>query len=297
MANFRLVYENIKISLQSIKGHWLRTILTVSIIAFGIMALVGILTAIDTMKYFLNDNFSMMGSNTFNIQSRELRVHIGGHRNKPKSFEPISFQQATDFKKQYHFPAKVSIFTRGTGIATLKYKSVKTNPNIQVMGADENYIASAGLEIAAGRNLTKTDIENNGHVVVIGSEIAGKLFPNEPDPVGKVISVGAGKYKVVGVLKERGSSIGFSGDKSCIVPVSNVRVYFSRPNMNYNISVLVSDGDLMEAAIGEATGLFRILEKINLTMTTRLPFPKATTLPACLSALPGKFNWALPLSG
>lgn len=290
MANLRLVYENINISLQSIKGHWLRTILTVSIIAFGIMALVGILTAIDTMKYFLNDNFSMMGSNTFNIQSRELRVQIGGHRNKPKSFEPISFQQATDFKKQYHFPAKVSIFTRGTGIATLKYKSVKTNPNIQVMGADENYIASAGLEIATGRNLTKTDIENNGHVVVIGSEIASKLFPNEPDPVGKVISVGPGKYKVVGVLKERGSSIGFSGDKSCIVPVSNVRVYFSRPNMNYNISVLVSDGDLMEAAIGEATGLFRIIRKDKLNDDNSFAISKSDNIASMLIGLTWKIQ-------
>jgi len=264
MANSRLVYENIKISMQSIKGHLLRTILTVMIIAFGIMALVGILTAIDAMKYFLNENFSMMGSNTFNIQSRELRVQIGGHRNKARSFEPISYQQALDFKDQYHFPAKVSVFTRGTGIATLKHGSVKTDPNIQVMGADENYIASAGQEIALGRNITKMDVENNAHVVVIGSEVVEKLFPNKLNPVGEVISVGAGKYKIVGVLAERGSSIGFSGDKSCLMPVSNVRVYFSRPRMNYTISVLVTDGDLMEAAIGEATGLFRKIRKDNL---------------------------------
>jgi putative ABC transport system permease protein len=264
MANTRLIYENIKISLQSIKGHLLRTVLTVMIIAFGIMALVGILTAIDVMKYFLNENFSMMGSNTFNIQSRALRVQIGGHRNRPKSFEPITFQQAIDFKEQYTFPAKVSVFTRGTGIATLKYGSVKTDPNIQVLGVDENYIASSGQEIALGRNINKTDVENNGHVVVIGSEVAAKLFPDKPDPVGEVISVGPGKYKVVGVLKERGSSIGFSGDKSCLMPLTNVRVYFSRPKMNYTISVLVTDGEMMDAAIGEATGLFRKIRRDNL---------------------------------
>ena len=264
MTNSRLIYENIKISLQSIRGHLLRTILTVLIIAFGIMALVGILTAIDTMKFFLNENFSMMGSNTFNIQSRELRVQIGGHRNKPKSFEPITFQQAVDFKKEYHFPSQVSVFTRGTGIATLKNGSIKTDPNIQVMGADENYIASAGLEIDKGRNINITDVEENKHVVVLGSEVADKLFPNVFDPVGKVISVGSGKYKVIGVLKERGSSIGFSGDKSCLLPVSNVRVYFSRPRMNYTISVLVTDSDMMEAAIGEATGLFRKVRKDHL---------------------------------
>ena len=60
--------ENIKIALNSIKGHLLRTCITVSIIAIGIRALVGILTAIDSIDYALNDNFSIMGANTFTIQ-------------------------------------------------------------------------------------------------------------------------------------------------------------------------------------------------------------------------------------
>lgn len=290
MANIRLIYENVTISLQSIRGHLLRTVLTVMIIAFGIMALVGILTAIDAMKFFLNENFSMMGSNTFNIQSRELRVRIGGHRNKAKSYEPISFQQAMNFKNQYNFPAQVSVFTRGSGIATLKHGSLKTNPNIQVMGADENYIASAGQEIALGRNITKTDVETNANVAVIGPEIVDKLFPNKLNPVGEVISVGAGKYKIIGVLKERGSSIGFSGDKSCILPVSNVRVYFSRPNMNYTIAVLVTNTDMMDAAIGEATGLFRKIRKDKLNDDDSFAISKSDNIASMLIGLTWKIQ-------
>ncbi len=264
MLGSRILYENVKISLRSIRLHLLRTILTVMIIAFGIMALVGILTAIDAVKYFLNENFAMMGANTFNIQSRELRVQIGGHRNKPKYYEPITWQQATRFKQEYSFPAKVSVFVRGTGVATVKYHSEKTNPNVSVLGADENYLATAGLEIFSGRNLTEIDVREGKHVTIIGSEIAKKIFPGNVDPVGKVISIGPGKYKVIGVLKERGSSIGFSGDRSCIVPINNVRTYFSRPNMIYNISVWVNDPDMMDAAIGEATGLFRKIRKDHL---------------------------------
>lgn len=62
---FSIILENIKIAVRSIRSHLLRTILTMLIIAFGIMALVGILTAIDSIKYYLNSNFAMMGSNTF----------------------------------------------------------------------------------------------------------------------------------------------------------------------------------------------------------------------------------------
>jgi putative ABC transport system permease protein len=257
MNNTRLIKENLRISLQSIKSHLLRTILTVMIIAFGIMALVGILTAIDAVKSSLNENFAMMGSNTFNIQNRALRMHIGGRRNKARDFKVIDYQQALDFKTQFDFPALTSVFTYGTGTATLKYGSEKTNPNIAVMGTDDNYFSTSGEEIAKGRTFSENEMHFGNHVVIIGNEIAKDLFEKKEDPLGKVISIGAGKYKVIGVLKEKGSSVGFSGGRSCMVPLNNVRQYFSYPNMNYRISVMVTDPQMMDAAIGEATGLFR----------------------------------------
>jgi len=259
MTNTRLIKENLRISFLSIKSHLLRTVLTVLIIAFGIMALVGILTAIDAVEYFLNDNFAMMGSNTFNVQNRDIRVHIGGERQRQKAYEPISYRDALKFKEVYNFPATASIFTYGTGIATLKYKSEKTNPNIQVMGIDENYIKAAGLEISRGRHLTPSEVINGSHVVVIGNEIRTKLFDDKDDPIGKIISIGSGKYRIIGILGERGSSIGFSGDRSCMIPIANVRQYFSRPNMNFRISVMVNNQEEMEAAIGETKGLLRII--------------------------------------
>lgn len=257
MNNTRLIKENLRISFMSIKSHLLRTILTVLIIAFGIMALVGILTAIDAVEATLTKNFAMMGSNTFNIQNRDIRVHIGGERNNPKSFKIIDYNQAMAFKEEYEFPALTTIFSYGTGIATLKYGSEKTNPNIQVMGTDENYIFTAGLEIGRGRTFTSNEVHFGNHVAIIGSEIASLLFKANEDPLGKVISIGSGKYRIIGVLKERGSSIGFSGDRSCIVPVANVRQYFSRPNMNFRIGVMVNNQNEMDAAVGEAIGVMR----------------------------------------
>lgn len=259
MTNTRLIKENLRISFLSIRSHMLRTVLTVLIIAFGIMALVGILTAIDAVEYFLNNNFAMMGSNTFNVQNRDIRVHIGGQSNRQKSYEPISYRDALRFKDEYKFPATASIFTYGTGIATLKYKSEKTNPNIQVMGIDENYIKAAGLEISRGRHLTPTEVANGSHVVIIGNEIRNKLFTDKENPIGKIISIGSGKYRIIGILNERGSSIGFSGDRSCMIPIANVRQYFSRPNMNFRISVMVKNQGEMDAAIGETIGLLRII--------------------------------------
>ncbi len=257
----KVVIENVRISFESIRSHMLRTVLTIAIIGFGIMALVGILTAIDSIKYFLNENFSMMGANTFTIRNREMNVRIGGRRNNAKAYKNITYREAMEFREAYLFPASTSIFTYGSGVVTLKYGSEKTNPNIQVIGVDENYLFNSGFEIEDGRNFTNTEIYNGAHVAIIGSAIANDLFKNNENPVGQIITVGPGKYRIVGILREKGSSIGFSGDRNCLMPLNNVRQYFSRPDMNHSISIRTRTAEELEAAIGEATGLFRIIRQ------------------------------------
>ncbi len=115
-----LVSENIKIAMGAIWSHKLRSWLTIGIIAFGIMALVGILTSIDAVKYFLEENFSMMGANTFSIRNRSMRVHIGGQSAKSEYYRDITYDEAMEFKERFDFPASTGISIWGTGIATVK---------------------------------------------------------------------------------------------------------------------------------------------------------------------------------
>ena len=260
----RLLLENIRISFESIRSHLLRTILTVMIIAIGIMALVGILTSIDAIKYFLTENFTMMGANTFSIRNRSMRIQMGSRTEKARFYERISYEEAITFKDNFDFPAFTSVSAFATHTATLKYKSEKTNPNIATLGTDENYLATSGNDLAKGRNFSNTEVYYGSHVVIIGSELEKTLFKNQEDPIGKIISIGPGKYRVIGVLKEKGSSIGFSGDKNCYLPLNNVRQYFSQPNSSYTINVMAENPEMMESAIGEATGLFRIIRKTPL---------------------------------
>ncbi len=260
MFSKSLIKENIRIALGSIRSNLMRTVLTVFIIAFGIMALVGILTAIESIKSSISNQFQSMGANTFSIVNRESRVRVGGRLARYKSIE---FRDAMSFKEEFNFPAKVSISTFASNVATVKYKSKKTNPNIPVYGADENYLITSGYEIKSGRNFSSGEILSNAHSVIIGSGLVKDIFADGENPLDKVISIGNGKYKVIGVLKEKGSSFGGSGDKTCILPITSVRQYFSRPNMNFRISVLPNDSKLLKAAINEAEGMFRIIRKLR----------------------------------
>ncbi len=255
--------ENFRVALSSIRGQSLRAFLTILIIALGIGALVGILTSIDVMKTSLTSNFTSMGANTFTIRNREFRIRIGRGGKKPKKFRPITFKEAMEFSDRFDFPGTVSVSTMASMASTLKYKSEKTNPNIQVLGVDQNYLATSGYEIERGRNFSRLEATSGAHVALIGHDLILTLFKKE-DPIGKEISVGAGKYLIIGTLKPKGSAMGFGGDKTAMLPIENVRQYFSRPDMTFTISVLSKDARLMEATISNATGLFRIIRKVNI---------------------------------
>lgn len=258
------ILENVRVAAISIRSHMLRTVLTVLIIAFGLMALVGILTAIDSIKSSINSNFTSMGANSFNIRNRGMNLHMGKQSKGFKVYPKITIEDAIRFKERYNFPATVSVSTWASGLATVKYESNKTNPNISVTGADENYITTSGYEIEKGRNFTPLEISSGASVVIVGVEVIKKIFKNNEDPIDKLISIGSGKYKIIGVLKEKGSSMGFSGDRSCLIALNNVRQYFSRPDMSYTISVTIRESRLMEPAISEAISLFRNVRKLPL---------------------------------
>jgi putative ABC transport system permease protein len=259
MPNYSLFQENFKISFQAISANKLRAILTVFIIAFGIMALVGILTAIDSIKYSLNEQFTVMGANTFSISSKQLFASRAGEEDHPE----ISYRQALDFEEEYQFPAEISIRIPASGTATVKYKSEKTNPNIQVVGTDNNYLITSGYTLRRGRNFSVNEINSNAHLVIIGSNLSAELFDYEINPLGEVITIGSGKYKVIGVLEEKGSGFGGGGDRICILPITNVRQYFARSNMDYMITILPNEPRMLDMAISEATGLFRVIRGLR----------------------------------
>lgn len=292
-----LFAQNVLISLDSIRSHLLRTILTVLIIGFGIMALVGILTAIETIKTNLKENFAMMGSNTFTIRNKGLRVHIGGESTKPRSHREISYREAQEFKKRFNFPAESSVYIWGTGTATVKYKSEKTNPNVGVLGVDEGYLTTAGLKLERGRNFSKNEIRYGSHVAIVGSEVIDNVFEKNADPLEKIISIGSGRYKIIGVLEEKGSSMGFSGDRRAYLPVNNVRQYFSRPNMSYSINIMSNNPQDMEAAIGEATGLFRIIREDRIGEEASFEIAKSDSVASMLIDSLKYVTWAATIIG
>lgn len=258
-----MLKENLKIALQSVRGQMLRTVITALIIAIGIMALVGILTAIDAIKNSLTGQFSLLGANTFTIQNRGSGIRIGSGGERPKNFRSITYREAQQFKKRMKAPnAVVSVSDRVSSIAKVKYQNQETDPNAGLWGIDENYLFTAGYQLSSGRNLTATEATQGTAIALIGQDIKSDLFPTD-DPLGKAIQIKGQRYRVVGVLQSKGSSMGFSSDNNVFIPIANARAWFNTAGTSYAVNVRSPAPEIMDVHTSQSTAIMRAVRRVK----------------------------------
>jgi putative ABC transport system permease protein len=289
----RLV-DTLSLSFRTIRSNKLRTGITVAIIAFGIMALVGINTAIDAMKQKFTESFASMGSNGFTIHYKDYQFFGNNNQvtkekkgakkdKKSNNNIPITKEQAELFKQSYHFPSKVSLSLRGGNSNIVSLGSSKTNPTVQVSGGDEDFAELNGYTLNAGRSLNALDVESGRNVCIIGNDLVTKFFGGNSDrAIEKIIKINGLPFRVIGTMEAKGASIGRSFDNVIITSYNNVRrfflsgsVNFFNPAPSFNIQVKVPDVNQVSLAIGEAEGVFRPIRRINTTDASNFVIDKS----------------------
>lgn len=264
---------------RTVRGNRLRTGLTVAIIAFGIMALVGIITAIKAMNQKFTESFSSLGANAFTIRFKERNIRFGGGDNRETQLSKksnrkekksnldkrITKDEAELFIEQYHYPSVTGISIFGGRNNILSYEDRKTSPNVMMFGGDENYLLLNGLTILDGRNINRMETQSGGNVCVLGYDVAKNLFRNDVERANNsIIRINNIPYRVVGVLESRGSTFGFSRDNVVITSYRNIYRNFPSNN-SYVVAVLTDDLLKVSEAMGEAEATFRPIRKLTTT--------------------------------
>jgi putative ABC transport system permease protein len=254
---------NLQEGLKSISANLLRSILTALIIAIGITSLVGILTAIDAMKASINKSFSNLGANSFEIESKRTDRSRNVSGKEEKRYPPLEYYECKRFKDLYKYSNKVSISTNVSWTAEVKRLSKKTNPNIRIVGSDEQYLNIEGFNLNKGRNFSSYEVKVGRPVVLVGNEIVNMLFEPNEEPLDQDISFYGNKYRIVGILKKEGALGGDSGsDRSIIIPIeSAIRLNTGYSNFRYYVNTSIENPENMEFAIGQATGLMRSIRQ------------------------------------
>lgn len=253
------IKENVLEGLRSIKSNLLRTILTSAIITFGIMALVGILTAIEGMQDAIDKSFEGMGINSFDILSKDnFNRRRGGVSDK--ATKPITFREAREYQEKFSTSGSsvITIYSTISGAEVLKYENEKSNPNNSIVGVDENYISQKGFKILEGRNITETDRKYGSKVAVIGFDVSNQFFP-KGDAIGKDITFLNDRYTIVGVLDKKGSMTGGGEDRSVLIPLEVARSYDTNGAFAYMINTSIPDAANLDEVMAEGTSTMKLI--------------------------------------
>jgi putative ABC transport system permease protein len=249
------IKENIAEGLRSIKGNLLRTILTALIISLGITSLVGILTAIDGIQSSVDNSFSGLGANSFDIRNRPAN-QIRREGQKEKRFKNIDYRQASRYKTLFAPKGKVSLKTNVSNNAIAKYLSKKTNPNTRLIGIDDNFIELKGYKVGGGRNFSTNEFTNAVNVCLLGVDVIDQLFEKK-NPINQEILVNGIRLKVIGILAKKGNMMGGGDDRVVMVPLETGRKMAVGRNLTFDITTSSTKVENLDNFMEEARGVMR----------------------------------------
>lgn len=280
--------ENVLEGLRSIKGNLLRTVLTALIISLGITSLVGILTAIDGIQSSVDNSFSGLGANSFDIRNRPA-MQVRREGQKEKRFKNIDYRQASHYKYLFTAKGKVSLKTNVNNNAIAKYASKKTNPNTRVLGIDENFMELKGYKVGAGRNFSPNEQLNAINVCILGVDVIDQLYEKE-SPLGTEIVVSGIKLKVIGVLEKKGNMMGGGDDRVVVVPLETGRKMAVGRNLTFDITTSSAKINNLDDFMEEARGAMRKVRMDPIGMEDSFSIDRSDSMAKSFESITGSLR-------
>ncbi|EID5103877.1 ABC transporter permease [Listeria monocytogenes] len=200
------VLQSMKMAWKQLKASKLRSFLTMLGIIIGVASVILLVSLGNGVTQEVDDQMGDLGSNLITV------VNSSVNPNDKYTYDEVMKYQNIDGVKS------VSPELSGQVNATFDYKSSSN----KVIGTNDQYKAARSLEMKEGRFLLPIDTEYGQKVAVIGSTVASDLF-GFGDPIGETIRLNGMPYKVVGVLKEKGSSMMGSSDDQIFIPISSAQ--------------------------------------------------------------------------
>ena len=256
MKDFMLeLKEGLLISLKAIRSNKARAILTTLGIVIGITSVVLMSTAIKGIDNAFQTGVASLGSDNLYIDKWEW------FNNDIPWWELRNRRNITleDYYK-YKELAKLPVATAPTvwSSQSVKYKG-RSVDFIIIQGTTDSYISTTNLNFAEGRFFNELESAGGRQVVVLGSEVAKKLFANI-SAIDKYVKIKGRNFKVIGVLAEQGSWVmgNFNPDNQAFIPIQNVFKYFQSQNFrSVTINVRAANSQMVETVKEEAIGIMR----------------------------------------
>lgn len=234
------VVELTRFAVGALKGHRLRTVLSVAGVAVGIAAVIALTALGEGARQYVVQEFSSLGTN--------LLIVIPG---KVETTGMLPFGGTTndltidDFRAITRLPVVVEAAPVATGTEVVRAGG--RSRSVPVFGTTAELARVRRLSVGAGRFLTPGDPERGGTEVVLGVKVARELF-GATSPLGRIVRIGDWRFRVVGVLAPRGRSLGFDFDDIVFIPVRTGMRMFNRSSL---FRILIEVGSEAELETGK----------------------------------------------
>lgn len=211
-------YTNLlKIALRAISANKTRSFLTALGIIIGVASVITMLAIGQGSKKSIQANIAEMGSNMIMISpGADMR---GGVRQDPSAMQTLKIADYESIKNECNYVKAVSPTVTSSG----QWVYGNNNTQSTIYGVNRNYLEIRQLSVADGEMFSDTDLKTSAKVCVLGQTVAGYLFPDGKDSVGKIVRFGTIPFRVIGVLKKKGyNSMGMDQDNLVLAPYTTV---------------------------------------------------------------------------
>jgi putative ABC transport system permease protein len=251
-AGFVTFLETMKLALDALRAHKLRSFLTLLGVILAVTTLIVVMSVIQGLNKYVADKVADLGSNVFIVDRFGIITSQDAWIKAQK--RPMITME--DFER-IRDNMKIQTAVAAEEDRNLQIRSGNlTMENTSMMGATPNFADVRNLNVAQGRFITPADDEHRSEVVFVGPDIVKKFFPSV-DPIGKTIRVQTHTYEIIGVAEALGSAFGESQDNYMIMPLNTYRKGWHRQEDWVAIFVQAPSAELMEASKDEARMLFR----------------------------------------
>ncbi len=252
--------ETLRLALSSLSANKLRSSLTMLGIAVGVFSVIGVMTVITGLRGSIETGLNVLGANSFQF-TKYPAINFSDPRQRFANRRDITYAEASRFKELMRGSGEISLSMRRGG-RRVTYLDQSTNPNILLVGSDENFLTSRNYELALGRNLGPDDVEFGRSVVVLGNDIVLRLFPSE-SPLGRVVRIDGQNYTVIGVTAPKGTSFGQSQDNNALTSVTKYLMTYGRAGRSIGVNVQAPNQAELAATQDVAIGMMRLVRGLD----------------------------------
>jgi len=266
MSSSLLAWSNLReslfMALGAIRANKLRSVLTLLGMIVGVFSIIAVMTAMGVLRNSIEEGMTQLGANTFQIQKFPADFQSGPEmRRRFRNRKDISYEQALEVREKATYAEAVGIESWQFGVIVW-WGGVKTNPNVSLAGENLDGLVTNNWIVGEGRGFSSQDIDLARKVIILGINVAEKLFPPHVSAVGQTVRIDGILYQVVGVFEKKGGTLGDEQDNFAAVPITTYFSKYGKRSRTINIMVKALDREVYEDCLEQSRAILRAARKV-----------------------------------